>query len=238
MYKDLSVGAVIPAHNEEDNIAAVVRALLELRGEFGQRLIDDVVVCDNASSDLTARRAREAGARVAIETTPGYGRACLAAIAILRPVDVVLFVDGDQTFDVRQSFDLLAAIEGGADLAIGSRMLGRMERGALSVPQIVGNRVAGLLIRLFWGDRVTDLGPFRAIRASALRRLAMRDTAYGWTVEMQIKAIKMRMQLTEKPVDTRRRRFGKSKIGGTVKGVIGASAGILATILKLRIGRG
>jgi glycosyltransferase involved in cell wall biosynthesis len=233
MYKGLSVGTVIPAHDEEDNIGAVVSALLELRGECGQPVIDDIVVCDNASTDATARRALDAGARVATETTPGYGQACMTAIAALRPVDVVLFVDGDQAFDVRQSFRLLAAIEDGADLAIGSRVLGRMEGGALSLPQIVGNRVAGLLIRLLWAGRVTDLGPFRAIRADALRCLEMRDTAYGWTVEMQIKAIQSGMRLVETPVDTRRRRFGTSKIGGTVKGVVGASAGILATIFRL-----
>ncbi len=234
MFKGLRVGAVIPAHNEEDNIGAVVAALLELDGETDQPVIDDIVVCDNASTDATARRARDAGARVATETTPGYGMACLTAVAALGPVDVVLFVDGDQAFDVRQSVDLLAAIEGGADLAIGSRVLGKMERGALSFPQIFGNRVAGLLIRLLWGRKVTDLGPFRAIRADALRRLEMRDTAYGWTVEMQIKAIQSGMRLVETPVDTRRRRFGTSKIGGTLKGVVGASAGILATILQLR----
>ena len=109
-----------------------------------------------------------------------------------------------------------------------------MEPGALSPPQVAGNRVASLLIRLLWGRRVTDLGPFRAIRADALRRLDMRDTAYGWTVEMQIKAIQMHMRIVETPVDSRRRRFGRSKVGGTVKGVIGASVGILGMILRLR----
>lgn len=233
MYRDLSVGAVIPAHNEEDNVGAVVSALLAVRCEAGGPVFDDVVVCDNASTDATAQRARDAGARVVAEQTPGYGSACLAGIATLRPVDVVVFIDGDQAFDVRQSVDLLAAIEAGADLAIGSRVLERMERGALSIPQIAGNRVAGLLIRMLWARRVTDLGPFRAIRSDALRRLQMRDTAYGWTVEMQIKAIQSGMRLVETPVDTLRRRFGTSKIGGTVRGVAGASLGILGTIFRL-----
>lgn len=233
MYKALSVGAVIPAHDEEDNIGTVVSTLLELGCKAGRPVIDDIVVCDNASSDSTAQRAREAGARVVKEATAGYGMACLTGIEALRPVDVVLFVDGDQAFDVRQSLDLLAEIDRGADLAIGSRVLGRMERGALSLPQIVGNRVAGLLIRMLWSERVTDLGPFRAIRSDALRRLEMRDTAYGWTVEMQIKAIQSGMRLVETPVNTRRRRFGTSKVGGTVKGVVGASVGILSTIFKL-----
>ena len=151
MYKNLSVGAVIPACNEEDNIGAVVTALLDLRMDAGHRVIDDLVVCDNGSTDATAQRAQAAGARMVVEGTPGYGMACLTAIAALHPVDVVLFVDGDQSFEVRQSLDLLAVIADGADLAIGSRALGRREPGALSMPQIAGNRVAGLLIRLLWG---------------------------------------------------------------------------------------
>ena len=235
MYKNLTIGAVIPTHNKEDNVAAVITAILDLRTEAGHRVIDDLVVCDNASTDATALRARRAGARVAVEKTRGYGIACLTAIAALHPVDVVLFVDGDQAFDIRQSLDLLAAIADGADLAIGSRVLGQMEAGALSVSQIVGNHIASWLIRLLWECRITDLGPFRAIRADALRCLDMRDTAYGWTAEMQIKAIQSRMQLVERPVDTRRRRFGKSKVGGTVKGVIGASVGILSMIFRLWI---
>jgi len=237
MDNNLSVGAVIPACNEEDNIAPVVAALLALCTDAGHRVINDVVVCDNGSTDATARRAREAGARVVVEETPGYGRACLTAIAALHPVDVVLFVDGDQSFEVRQALDLLAAIADGADLAIGSRALGRREPGALSMPQIIGNRVAGLLIRLLWGRVVTDLGPFRAIRADALRRLDMRDIAYGWTVEMQVKAIQLNMRIVETPVNTLRRRFGISKVGGTLKGVIGASIGILGTIARLRCRR-
>ena len=235
MYENLTVGAVIPANDEEDNIGPVVRALLELRSECGLQVIDDLVVCDNASTDETALRARQAGARVAHEPTPGYGRACLTAIASLKPVDVVLFVDGDQAFDLHQSLDLLAPIATGADLVIGSRVLGRMEPGALSMPQIFGNRVASLLIRLLWRAKITDLGPFRAIRADALRSLEMRDTAYGWTVEMQVKAIQSKMYMVETPVNTRRRRFGKSKVGGTVRGVIGAGVGILSMIFGLWI---
>ena len=235
MYKNLTVGAVIPAHNEEDNIGPVVTALLNLRTAEGYHVIDDLVVCDNASTDETAARAREAGARVAVEPSRGYGIACQKAISALQPVDAVLFVDGDQAFDAGQSLDLLKAVANGADLAIGSRVLGRMERGALSLPQIAGNRVASRLVHLLWGHRITDLGPFRAIRADALRRLDMRDISYGWTVEMQVKAIQSRMRIVETPVNTRRRRFGKSKVGGTVRGVIGASAGILSMIFLLWI---
>ena len=239
MYAGLSIGAVIPAHNEEDNIGAVVRALVALAEPHGKQLIDEVVVCDNASSDATGEQAVLAGARVVEQPQPGYGIACQTAIAALPPVDVVLFVDGDQAFDVRQSVDLLQAIEDGADIVIGSRVLGTLEPGAMSPPQVLGNRVAAVLIRLLWGRRITDLGPFRAVRADALRRLDMRDAAYGWTVEMQVKAIQRGMNMVERPVDTRRRRFGKSKVGGTVRGVVGASVGILSTILRLRCrGRG
>ena len=237
MYNNLSVGAVIPACDEEDNIGPVVAALLDLHTDGGHRVIDDVVVCNNGSTDATAERARAAGARVVVEETPGYGMACLTATAALHPVDVVLFVDGDQSVEVGQALDLLAAITDGADLVIGSRALGQREPGALSMPQIVGNRVAGLLIRILWGRVVTDLGPFRAIRANALRRLDMRDTAYGWTVEMQVKAIQLNMRIVETPVNTRRRRFGISKVGGTLKGVIGASIGILGMIARLRCRR-
>ena len=233
----MTIGVVIPALDEEGAIGTVVRDLLALRTPADERVVDDIVVCDNGSTDATASRARDAGARVVVEETPGYGRACLTAIAALHRVDVVLFVDGDQSFEVPQALDLLGAIACGADLAIGSRALGRMEPGALSMPQIAGNRVASLLIRLLWGRVVTDLGPFRAIRADVLRRLDMRDIAYGWTVEMQVKAIRLNMRLVETPVNTLRRRFGISKVGGTLKGVVGAGIGILGMIARLRCRR-
>jgi glycosyltransferase involved in cell wall biosynthesis len=232
----MRVGAVIPARDEEDNIGGVVADLLALRADRGTPIIDHIVVCDNGSADATAQRASAAGARVVHEPTPGYGAACLAALGALPPVDSVLFIDGDRAFDARQSLRLLDALADGADLAIGSRVRGRMERGALSLPQIAGNRVASLLIRLFWGHRVSDLGPFRAIRADALRRVDMCDRAYGWTVEMQVKAIQRRLQIVEVAVDTLRRRHGASKVGGTLKGVVGAGVGILGMILRLRFG--
>ncbi len=237
MHERLTVGAVVPARDEAGNIGVVVGELLALRTPGGEPVIDDLVVCDNGSTDGTAQRARAAGARVVVEPTPGYGRACLTALAALRPVDVVLFVDGDQSSVTAEALDLLRGVAAGADLVIGSRVPERREPGALSPPQIAGNRVASVLIRLLWRRRVTDLGPFRAIRADALQRLDMRDTAYGWTVEMQIKAIQVGLRVVEQPVSARRRRFGRSKVGGTVRGVIGASAGILGTIVRLRCGR-
>ncbi len=234
MFEDMTVGVVIPARDEAGNIGQVVGGLLGLRADTGAPIVDDLVVCDNGSTDATAQRAREAGARVVVEKTAGYGRACQTAIAALRPVDVVVFVDGDRSCEAAQARDLLRAVAAGADLVIGSRALGRMEPGSLSLPQIAGNRVASVLIRLLWGQRVTDLGPFRAIRSDVLRRLDMRDTAYGWTVEMQIKAIQRRLHVVEVPVDSLRRRFGRSKVGGTVRGVVGASVGILGVIVRLR----
>lgn len=235
MYRNLRVGAVIPALNEERNIGVVVASLRELRGAGGAPLIDEVLVCDNGSSDATAEVAAGAGARVVAEPTPGYGRACLAALGGLGPVDIVLFVDGDRSCVIAQAVELLEAVAEGADLAIGSRVLGRMERGALSVPQRAGNYVASLMILALWRHRITDLGPFRAIRADALRRIDMRDEAYGWTVEMQVKAIRHGLRITEVPVDSIRRRHGKSKVGGTLKGIVGASVGILSTIVALRL---
>ncbi len=234
MYAGLRVGAVIPARNEAGNITRVVTELSELRAEARQPIVDEIVVCDNGSTDGTGERARAAGASVVVEPTPGYGIACLTALAALGPVDVVLFVDGDRSCRTEQATDLLDAITKGADIVVGSRALGRMERGALSSAQIAGNRVASLLIRFFWGRRVTDLGPFRAIRADALQRLDMRDTAFGWTVEMQVKAIQENLHLVEIPVDSLRRRSGRSKVGGTARGIIGASAGILGTLFCLR----
>lgn len=225
---------MIPAHNEVQNIGPVVRALRALSVGGGGPVFDDVVVCDNQSCDGTARRALSAGARVVFEPTPGYGLACQTALLALWPVDAVLFVDGDQAFEVRQATDLLEALADGADLVIGSRVLGRCESGAMSAAQVIGNRTASLLIQLLWRRSVSDLGPFRAIRSGALRRLEMCDKAYGWTVEMQVKAIIHGLRVVEVPVDTRRRRHGQSKIGGTLRGVLGASAGILSTIARLR----
>ena len=234
MYRGLTVGVVVPARDEEGAVGGVVAALLALRGHAELPLVDDCVVCDNGSRDATAERARQAGARVVEQPTHGYGLACLTALAALRGVDVVLFVDGDGSFRAAQAKGLLDAIADGTDLAIGSRTLGTAEAGALSLPQRLGNRLAAWLLLRLWGRRVTDLGPYRAVRADALRRIGMRDRAYGWTVEMQAKAIAFGLRVREVPVDTLRRRWGKSKVGGTLRGVIGAAVGILSTIAVLR----
>lgn len=234
MYRGMRVGAVVPARDEEGAIGDAVAGLLALRDNAGQPLIDECVVCDNGSRDATGARARRAGARVVEQHRPGYGLACLTALGALRQVAVVLFMDGDGAFKAEQARGLLAAIADGADLAIGARPLGVVQAGALSLPQRVGNRVAVWLIRRLWGRRVTDLGPYRAVRMDALRRIAMRDRAYGWTVEMQVKAIAFGLRVVEVPVDTLRRRCGKSKVGGTLRGAVGAALGILSTIAALR----
>ena len=233
MYRGLNVGAVVPARDEERNIGPVVRDLFALRNEANAPVIDHLVVCDNGSRDATAIRAQEAGARVVRQDRPGYGIACLTALASLPPVDVVLFTDGDRSFTAGQAERLFAAIAEGADLVIGSRVLGHAEPGSLSAPQVMGNRLAALLIRLLWRRRITDLGPYRAIRSDSLRLISMEDRAYGWTVEMQIKAIQHGLRVVETPVDTRKRRYGRSKVGGTIRGVVGASAGILTMIARL-----
>lgn len=233
MHRGLRVGVVIPARDEEGAIGSVVAGLAALTDPEGRPVVDDLVVCDNGSRDRTAARARAAGARVVLEEQPGYGIACRTAIAALHPVDVALFTDGDGSFLPRQALRLLDAVADGADLAIGSRALGHRQPGALSFPQRAGNRVAALLIRLRWGQRITDLGPYRAIRRTALESLGMRDEAYGWTVEMQVRAIRAGLRVAEVPVDALRRLGGRSKVGGTVRGVIGASVGILGTIAKL-----
>ena len=233
MYDDLTVGVAIPALNEAQSVGLVVRDLLALRNEDQSPIVDEVVVCDNGSTDASAERAAEAGARVVYEAQPGYGRACQAAIGALNPTDVVLFTDADHAFKAAHALRLLAAIRAGADLAIGSRVLGNQDPGALTSSQKAGNRVAGILIQHLWGQRVSDLGPYRAIRSNALACLNMQDPAFGWTVEMQVKAIRHGLTTVEVPVDTRRR-IGQSKISGTLRGAVGAGCGILGMIAKLR----
>lgn len=189
MYKGFTIAVVIPALDEQENIIAVVSGLRALLGNHDQALVDDIVVCDNGSSDATAVLASDAGARVFYQSQRGYGIACMTAIAALKQPDIVVFVDGDNSVDYGQVIDLLAMINTGADLVIGAREKKQMVSGALSLPQRYGNRFAACLIRLLWGQSVTDLGPFRAIRYPQLIQLAMADQQFGWTVEMQVKAI-------------------------------------------------
>jgi glycosyltransferase involved in cell wall biosynthesis len=218
-----TVCVIIPALNEEKALPLVLQAI--------PRWVARVIVADNGSTDATADVARTHGAQVVHVPQRGYGRACLAAIAAL-PVetDVVVFLDGDASDAPEEMAVLLAPLANGmADFVIGSRVLGERERGSLTPQQIFGNALACLLMRLIWGARFTDLGPFRAIRASTLRQLQMADKNYGWTVEMQIKAAQHGIPSTEVPVSYKRR-IGVSKVSGTVRGVIGAGTKILYVI--------
>ena len=233
MYKNLRVAVVAPALNEEQSIGLVVSGLRALVNTDGAPVVDELVVCDNGSGDGTASRAREAGARVVYEARRGYGNACLAALAALQTPDVIVFIDGDHAFDPAQATRLLDCIVNGADLVIGSRTLGRQARRALAPGQALGNRLVCRVIQALWGQQVTDLGPYRAIRSAALARLNMANTRFGWTVEMQVKAMQLGLKIVEVPIDTRAR-IGKSKISGTLRGAVLASSGILCMIFKLR----
>ncbi len=222
------MSVIIPALNEERSIGAVITAIPEW--------VDEIIVADNGSTDRTAEIACMFGARVAPATRRGYGSACLAGIAALCDSDVVVFLDGDFS-DYPEKMHVLVdpIISGDADLVAGSRVLGEREPGSLTLQARFGNWLACNLIRLFWGARYTDLGPFRAIRASTLRRLRMRDPDYGWMVEMQIKATRAGCRVEEVPVRYRQR-IGRSKISGTIKGVIGAGTKILLTIFRFALG--
>ena len=224
MRGDVSIGAVIPALDEERAIGRVLDAL--------PAWVDEVVVVDNGSSDATAAVARGRGTRVVAEPARGYGAACLAGIAALDGAEVVVFLDADFS-DHAEEMDRLVdpIVAGEAELVIGSRVLGHSEPGALTAQQRIGNRVACVLMRAFWGARYTDLGPFRAIRRDALARLAMRDRDFGWTVEMQIEAARLGLRVREAPTSYRRR-VGVSKISGTLIGTLRAGLKIVYVILR------
>jgi glycosyltransferase involved in cell wall biosynthesis len=220
------VAAVIPALDEEGAIGAVIDGL-------DRRLVRDVIVGDNGSRDRTAEVARAHGAAVVSVPERGYGAACLGALARLRgDVEVVVFIDGDGSDDPADLAALLRPILAGeADLVIGSRVA-RAEPGALTPQQRFGNALAARLIRLLFGHRYTDLGPFRAVRRACLERLAMRDRSFGWTVEMQVRALRLGLRVAEVPVRYRRRAAGRSKVSGTLAGSLQAGWWILATIAR------
>lgn len=223
---------IIPAHNEEAAIGQVLSAI-------PRELVREIVVCDNASTDNTAAVARAHGATVLREPRKGYGSACLTGIAYLQQkaaadsLDCVVFLDADFSDHPEELPQLLIPItHHNFDLVIGSRVLGQREKGSLMPQQRFGNWLATTLVRWLYGVRFTDLGPFRAIRWSALQQLGMNDPNYGWTVEMQVRAAKMGLRCTEVPVSYRRR-IGTSKVSGTIRGSVLAGYKILWTIFKL-----
>jgi len=221
--------AVIPALDEVGSIADVVSGLLT-------RGVDQVIVADNGSRDGTPDVARAAGAHVVEAPRRGYGSACLAGLAALpKGTTAVVFCDGDGADDLDALDAVCAPVrDGQADLVVGSRALGDAEPGALTPPQRMGNWVAAGLLRLLFGVPVSDLGPFRCISRAALERLAMCDPAFGWTAEMQTKALRLGLRYREVAVAARVRRAGTSKISGCLIPVLRAGWAILSTILRYR----
>jgi glycosyltransferase involved in cell wall biosynthesis len=217
---------IIPALNEADSIGVLLRQLPPL---FAQ-----IVVVDNGSEDATGEVARAAGAQVVREPRRGYGRACLAGLAVLRPeITAVVIMDADLSDDPADVQRLAKTfVEGGWDLVVGSRVLGNAEPGALTPVQRFGNWLTTRLIRWIWNVSFTDLGPLRIVRRETLRRLDLWDGDFGWNVEMQVKAARLGLRVTEIPVNYRRRRFGKSKISGTVIGSARAGVKILWTVYR------
>src|SRR5438067_10423440 len=223
-----SVSVIIPALDEEEPIGGVVTEC------FATSLPDEVIVVDNGSTDRTAERAREAGARV-VTASRGYGRACAAGVRALSPkCEIVMFLDGDGS-DVpgfmNQLRDPIA--RGTHDFVIGSRTRGQREPGSMNFQQVVSGRIVGSLLRLLYGVRYTDMCPFRAIRRDALAKLNMREQTYGWNLEMQMKAARVGLHILEIPVNHRRRTGGQSKVSGTLRGTFVAGARILATLVRV-----
>ena len=225
------ISVVIPALNEEEPIVQVVREVV------ATKIPREVIVVDNGSTDQTAKRARNAGARV-ISAARGYGRACAAGVAAVSDeCELILFLDGDGS-DMPQFMSALAEpiINGTHDFVIGSRTRGKREPGSMNAQQVFAGYLAGFLIRVLYGVRYTDMSPFRAIRRDALEKLAMREETYGWNLEMQMKAARAGLRILEIPVDHRCRTGGVSKVSGTLRGTFLASFRILATFLKIAVG--
>ncbi len=224
------IDVIIPAYNEEASIGFVV-------ADIPKGLVREIIVCNNASKDRTASVAKEAGATVVEQPKMGYGSACLAGMDYIfqkeEHPDIVVFVDGDYSDHPEEMIELVAPIlHSDKDLVIGSRALGQMEDSAMMPQQIFGNWLATNLIRILYKVEFTDLGPFRAIKYDKLLSLSMSDPDFGWTVEMQVKAAKHRLNCTEVPVSYRKR-IGVSKVSGTIRGTILAGHKILWTIFKL-----
>jgi len=219
------ISIIIPAYNEESSIGLVLDAL-------PQEKLHEIIVVDNGSTDATARVAQEHGARVVKEPRKGYGSACLKGIDELDAPDIVVFIDGDFSDFPEEIVLLISPIETGEkDFVLGSRMILPKSQLALLPQARYGNRLAVFLIKLFFKHEFTDLGPFRAIRYSSLMSIGMQDMDFGWTVEMQIKAVRNGLRIQEIPVNYRKR-IGISKITGTVLGTFRAGTKIIYTIFK------
>src|ERR1700736_2376475 len=225
-----SVSVIIPALNEEEPIAGVVRETA------ATKISAEIIVVDNGSTDRTAERALQAGARV-VKAPHGYGRACAAGVTALRPeCEIVVFLDGDGS-DCPEFMNQLVdpIIAGTHDFVIGSRPRGQREPGSMNFRQGFAGRVAGRLLSVLYGVRYTDMCPFRAIRRDALAKLSMREETYGWNLEMQMKAARAGLRILEVPVNHRCRTEGVSKVSGTLRGTFVAGARILATFAKIAL---
>jgi glycosyltransferase involved in cell wall biosynthesis len=225
------VSIVIPALNEAEPIGAVVRECLATGAS------KEIIVVDNGSTDQTAHRAREAGARVVSEPTRGYGRACAAGVrAISAQCEIVVFLDGDGSDCPELIPQLVEPIARGThDFVIGSRTRGNREPGSMNVQQIFAGRFAGWLLSILYGVRYTDMSPFRAIRRDALEKLGMREKTYGWNLEMQMRAARAGLRILEIPVNHRRRTGGVSKVSGTLRGTFVAGTRIIATLIRIAL---
>lgn len=223
------ISVIIPAHNEEKSIAKVIK-------DIPKNLVEEIIVVNNNSNDKTSYEAKNAGATVLDELKPGYGNACLLGMEYFsdkgKKTDIIIFLDGDYSDFPEEIVHFVDEIKiNNTDFVVGSRMLGDREKGSLKIQQIFGNWLATRLIKIFFSHKYTDLGPFRAIKYDKLLGLKMNDKNYGWTVEMQIKAIKNKLSIKEIPVSYRKR-IGHSKVSGTVKGTILAGIKIIYTIFK------
>jgi glycosyltransferase involved in cell wall biosynthesis len=224
-----AVSVIIPALNEEEPIDAVVREVA------ATKISAEIIVVDNGSTDQTALRAREAGAKVISEPNRGYGRACMAGVrALSRASDIVVFLDGDGS-DCPEFMNQLVdpIVRGTHDFVIGSRTRGEREPGSMNLQQIVSGRIAGWLMSILYRVRYTDMCPFRAIGRDALERLGMREQTYGWNLEMQMKAARAGLRILEIPVNHRQRAGGVSKVSGTLRGTFVAGARIVATFIRI-----
>jgi glycosyltransferase involved in cell wall biosynthesis len=233
MMHNPRIDVLIPAWNEEKALPFVLAGL-------PKDWVRQVIVCDNGSTDGTAEAAKKEGAIVVSQPERGYGNACLAGMRYLGSLsaseqpDIVVFLDGDYSDFPEELPDLVAPIlNAGKDMVIGSRRLGGMEPGAMTIPQQFGNWLAPAMIKWFFGYTFTDLGPFRAIRWDKLKGLGMRDKNFGWTVEMQVRAAKQKLNCAEIPVRYRKRAAGHSKVSGTIRGAVLAGWKIITTIFRL-----
>lgn len=222
------IKVIIPAYNEANSIAKVIQEI--------PKIVSEVIVVNNNSTDATARNAKLAGATVLTEPRKGYGYACLRGINYLseqsKQPDIIVFMDGDYSDYPEELSKLVRPIlEDNKDLVIGARVKEFREQGAMTPQQVFGNALATTLMKWFFGATFTDLGPFRAIKYKTLLALEMEDKTYGWTIEMQLKTIKRRFTYTEVPVRYKKR-IGVSKVSGTLKGTIFAGVKILTWIFK------